>query len=175
MIGTMARRTRASTGRSVPTSAPALGLGLVLFLLWPASALAQDAPACPPGYGGLGGRCAPLVATLAAPSMDGVVRYEERVNFNVVGGGIALFLTTYGASIAYALLANHCGSEVAYGVPFLFPFGSFSGVACGDPTSVMSGLAFGVGQLLGVFLVAAGDTIFRHRVPITGDGVAITF
>jgi hypothetical protein len=143
---------------------------------WSSSAArCEGPPSCPAGYGGDGAGCVPLVGQLAAPSMEGVVHIEERVNYNVVGGGIALFLTTWGGGIAYALLANRCGGNVAYGLPFFFPFGSFSGLACGDATSAVTGLAFGVGQLLAVFLVAAGDTLFRYRVEVTGDGLAVAF
>jgi hypothetical protein len=102
----------------------------------------------------------------------------RRVNFNVVGGGLALALSTYGGSLAEGFLWG-C-SPIGY----LIPGGALIAVgfsaACGSGVAVATGLAFGLGQVVGIFLMAAGATIFRRRgvaldVAFTRDGLSIAF
>lgn len=139
------------------------------------------APICPEGWGGDGTTCVLPTAParwgahrLAAP----VPTYERRVNHNVLGGAVALFLTTYGGSIAFAF--DFASGWCVGPIPFLVPLGSFIGVTCGFAYTAALGVAFGLGQLVSIFLMVAGGSFFRRRGAIrsvgwNADGLSIAF
>jgi hypothetical protein len=156
----------------------------------------EGAPVCPEGYGGDGATCvsleaevdrplrppfpapagslalalsSPFAPALASPPTEPVLTYPRVVNHNVIGGAIALFLTTYGASVAMGFVYASGG---CFGpIPFLVPLGSFAAPACGAVAGTI-GFALGVGQIISIVLMAAGSSIFRRRGTIPSPSVA---
>lgn len=130
----------------------------------PSLALALGSP--------LGSPPAPAIASPSAPPS----RWAGRVNHNVIGGAVALFLTTYLPSVVMGLFVS--GSCVGP-IPFLVPLGSFAAPSCGAVYGTI-GVTLGVGQIISIVLMAAGGTIFRRRsgepsVALSAEGLSITF
>ena len=144
---------------------------------WPGQAWSEysgrctGAPACPAGFAGAGNEC----VSLSQPSTvsPAYIPFERHPNYGVIGGGTGLFVATYLSSLVMGLTnavpcANGPGPIV-----MLVPFSSFANVTCGNAQAAVIGIAFGLGQLIGVVLMALGDTVFQLRTPVGGASVSL--
>jgi hypothetical protein len=152
----------------------------------------EGVPTCPAGYGGEGETCVALAAPpVATPPVAPTVLYAlpqpppaRSVNWNVVGGGIALFLTTYGPALAFGALAGRCQ---AGSIASMVPFGALVGgplyLGCapyGEPTIGAIEIAYGLGEILGVVLIGLGMSTFRRSAALEAlridqRGIGIVF
>lgn len=106
-----------------------------------------------------------------------VVALRRAVNHDVMGGGAALFLVDYGASIAFGLVTGVASCSSVGGVSlWLVPLSSVAGGVCGWIPGVV-GLVLGLGQVVGIVLMVAGATVFRRNVPVTfaTEGITVSF
>jgi hypothetical protein len=162
------------------THGPSRSLGLMAALVIMGFAQSVAAQECAEGPACLPTEVAePPPRSTAAPRLASPVRLEVgapatpplRINHNVIGGGVLLFLATYAGSLTLAFFGG--------GIPYLVPLASFYGVVQG-PFSGSLGFVFGAGQVIGIILMVAGATFFRHRAtdwPLrcTSDGIAVMF
>jgi hypothetical protein len=95
------------------------------------------------------------------------------LNYNVVGGGLALALATYGGSLAEGFI---WGGETAYFIPFGALIGAVQSAAYSS-VAAATGFAFGLGQIVGTVLMVAGATFFRRAAPVSwaSQGLTIAF
>jgi len=95
------------------------------------------------------------------------------LNYNVVGGGLALALATYGGSLAEGFIWS---GETAYFIPFGALVGAVQSAAY-NSVAAATGFAFGLGQIVGTVLMVAGATFFRRAAPVSwaSGGLTIAF
>jgi hypothetical protein len=126
----------------------------------------------------------------AAPTVPAPRPPTTTTNEGIVALGIAVWTTTYFPSLLIGLL-DRLGHSGCTGVDAVFdaPFGAAGGavalLACfhGEAwtSEVALGLAFGLGQIVGLVLAILGDTVLRlGRDPVpystwSANGLAIAF
>ena len=136
------------------------------------AARCTGAPACPAGFAGAGNECVSLsTAHLSEPSP--AIRFERQPNYAVIGGGTGLFVATYLSGLVMGLTQFvPCPNGPGF-IPFMVPFGSVAAVACHDAETATIGVAFGLGQLVGVILLALGNTVFQLNVRVDQPTVSL--